>query len=501
MPRSKDLVRTLFVLLLLAGAVAGFFSSLAAMQATPQLQTAFSATDIPENTVTSMPSNAATATPTDTPTATPTNTPTQTNTNTAIPTYQLLSLVINEIGWSGTTSCAGHDGSSDQWVELYNPNSVPINLSGWYLVGNEYYSQNFHITLAGTIAAQGYFLLASNQNVFSNLHIDLPDNTLSLDNNYQDLELWYGTDTLVDYANIRGYSSWPAGSASKYESMERYYHSGGTIPYDTAPTAWVTFATTPYGSPLITDYCGNPIYGTPGRANWASTVTETPSPYPTATKKPTPTFAPTPVPAIVLNEILPRPGSDWNGDGTVNNSDEFIEVENLGPGLATLTNWKLTVMPNNGTGTFVLPTLKLNVNQRAVFFGSTTHLLLEDSGDTVSLVDSHAVIEDSYTYPAALRPDDSWCRIRDGIGNWQDGCFPTPGFENALSGSLPSPPSPQPGGAAACLLPDVAPSAFRLAECNGFGADIWNQQYWDGLAGENEYPVPDPKSKAETYIQ
>ena len=203
----------------------------------------------------------------------------------------------------------------------------------------------------------------------------------------------------------------------------------------------------------------------------------------------------------MLNEILPRPASDWNRDGAVNNGDEFIEVENLGPGIATLTSWSLNVTPNNGVGSFTLPSLKLNPNQRVVFYGSTTQLTLEDSGDTVSLIDSMGVVEDAFTYPAVLQPDDSWCRIRDGIGFWQDGCFPTPGFENALSGISPSSPPPQPGGEAACLLPDVAPDDFRLAECNGSGADIWNQQYWNDLSGQNEYAVPDPNQKGETYIQ
>jgi len=58
-------------------------------------------------------------------------------------------------------------------------------------------------------------------------------------------------------------------------------------------------------------------------------VTETPPPnhqYPRTDANP----GTTPVPAVVINEILPRPGSDWNGDGQINNGDEFIEVENLG---------------------------------------------------------------------------------------------------------------------------------------------------------------------------
>src|SRR5258708_2642491 len=89
----------------------------------------------------------ATPTPTSTDTGTPTDTPTHTNTPTAtytptvtstatpIPVYSPLSLVINEIGWMGTTTCSSHTGSGDEWVEFYNPGSSSINLSGWALVG------------------------------------------------------------------------------------------------------------------------------------------------------------------------------------------------------------------------------------------------------------------------------------------------------------------------------------------------------------------------------
>lgn len=422
--------------------------------------------------------------------------PANTPTSTSAPVYPPLSLVINEVGWAGTAAS-----SNDEWVEFYNPGSSDINLSGWDLNGlNSYYtSGNFTVPLSGAILAGGYFVLAENSNVFQNVTISQTSSSLSLLNSYEALQLISPADTLVDTANYSGSEAWPAGSASpNYASMERYYPPGGTIPAD-GPSSWVTFAGSTAATPL--DRNGNHVYGTPGGLNWASTVIITPSPLPTATHNPTPTFAPTPIPAVVLNEILPRPGSDWNGDGVVNNYDEFIEVENLGPGIVDLENWKLDVMPDSGSSPFVLPSRKLNPNERAVFFGSTTRLLLEDSGDTVRLIDSRGVVEDAFTYPAVLQPDDSWCRIRDGIGNWRDGCFPTPGIENALSGILPSPPPPQPGGEAACQLPDIAPSEFRLAECNGSGAGIWNQQYWNDLSGQNEYAVPDLNSKSETYIQ
>ena len=430
---------------------------------------------------------------TETPSSTTTTTPTPTSTSAS--NYPPLSLAINEVGWAGTAAS-----SNDEWVEFYNPGSSDINLSGWDLDGvNSYYtSGNFSIPLNGTISAHSYFVLAENSKVFQNVTISQTSSSLSLLNSYQALQLISPADTLIDTANYSDSYYWPAGSASpNYASMERYYPPGGSIPAD-GPSAWVTFAGPTTSTPL--DRNGNHVLGTPGGSNWASTVTETPSPLPTATRKPTLTPAPTPIPAVVINEILPRPGSDWNGDGLVNNYDEFIEVENLGPGVATLTNWRLKVTPNGGSGSFILPSLKLNPNERAVFYGSTLHLHLEDSGDTVSLTDTSGVIEDVFTYPAAVQPDEAWCRIRDGIGNWRDGCFPTPGLENAVSGIFP-PAASQAGQKVACQLPDVAPDGFRLAECNSVGADIWNQQYWNDLSGQNEYVVPDPNNKEVTYIQ
>ena len=77
------------------------------------------------------------------------------------------------------------------------------------------------------------------------------------------------------------------------------------------------------------------------------TLTDTPTPTPTDTPTPTPTLAPTATPtdtpsptptptptpysiAIVLNEVMVHPGSDWNGSGSVSTADEYIEVYNAG---------------------------------------------------------------------------------------------------------------------------------------------------------------------------
>jgi hypothetical protein len=441
--------------------------------------------------------NAPTASPTATSTATATSASCSPN-----PTYTYHSLIINEVGWMGTQA-----NSNDEWVEFYNPGACPINLSGWTFNIED---TNITIDLSGTIGTgtQGYFLLAQNSNVFQKVNnvsiINLVDSSLSLTNDGESLNI-IGPDgfTLIDTAN-RWDGSWPAGIASSgnsnlaYSSMERYYPPGSSsIPAD-SPAAWVTFQGPTTNTPL--DRNGNHVHGTPGQLNWAWTVTETPTPKPTATKVPTATLGPTPIPAVVINEILPRPGSDWNGDGVVDNNDEFIEIENLGPGVVDLKNWKLDVIPNNGSNAYILPSIKLKPNDRVAYFGSTTHLPLMDSGETVRLTNSKGVIDDVFTYPPVVQADISWCRIRDGIGPWRFGCFPTPNQENTISGVSPPVPS-QPTEQAPCQLPDSAPDAFRLGECDSAGGDIWNQQYWNGASGQNEYDVPDPNNKWEVFIQ
>jgi len=412
------------------------------------------------------------------------------------PCTSSLQLVINEVGWMGTSST----NTGDQWVEFYNPGASPLNLSGWTFT---IVDTSTDIPLDGTktIPAHGYFLLANIKDEFKDVTIDQVDSNLSLTPDGEILQLT-NSGSLIDHANWwDGY--WPAGIASNsirklaYSSMERYCPPSGIISAD-SPSAWVTFAGPTANTPL--DRNGNHVRGTPGRLNWASPpVTETPTPIPPTPRKPTPTIAPTPIPAVVINEILPRPGSDWNGDGEINNGDEFIEVENLGPGIATLTNWTLQVNPNNGNGSYTIPSLQLPPNGRKVFFGSKTQLLLKDSGETVTLTNTSGVVEDAFTYPAILQPDDSWCRMRDGIGPWQDGCFPTPGLENSLSGVSPNAPPTQPGQYPPCNLPDTAPIEFVLGECYSPGGGIYNPDYWNGTS--EPYWIPDPNSKFPTHIQ
>ncbi|MFX0061906.1 MAG: lamin tail domain-containing protein [Candidatus Hermodarchaeota archaeon] len=78
--------------------------------------------------------------------------------------YEAKPILINEIlyeYWNGSTLQ-----DNVTWIELYNPNNFPINLTG-YTLANE--SATF-VTLSGLIAAGGYYIVAQNATAFQDLY-------------------------------------------------------------------------------------------------------------------------------------------------------------------------------------------------------------------------------------------------------------------------------------------------------------------------------------------
>ena len=59
------------------------------------------------------------------------------------------SVVINEIAWMGTAAS-----SNDEWIELYNTDTVPVELDGWLLMATDALPT---IPLAGIIGPQSFF--------------------------------------------------------------------------------------------------------------------------------------------------------------------------------------------------------------------------------------------------------------------------------------------------------------------------------------------------------
>ncbi len=345
-----------------------------------------------------------------------------------------------------------------------------------------------------TIPTGGFFLLARATDVFNNVTVDKTFST-SLPNTGTIILRLYNNGVFIDSANLGRQSGWYAGTASpNYASMER---RGKILD---GPNAWFTFG----GTPFALNRDGASVRGTPKQANWAVNITPTPTVFRTPTRTPTPIRTPTAVIAIdprpIINEILARPGFDWNRDGRVDVLDEFIEIKNLTAIDINLGGWRLDKADSGAS--FTLPSRTLKPGERAAFYGSDTGFLLSDGGETIRLISPGGKIYDAYTYAFARAADQSFCRLPDGnvFGSWFEDCIPTPNLSNTREGEVPA----MPGGAGetpACDLPDTLPVDFFFAECRGYGSSIWNPFYWDQLGGQGWRIIPANAGKWASIIE
>jgi hypothetical protein len=211
---------------------------------------------------------------------------------------------------------------------------------------------------------------------------------------------------------------------------------------------------------------------------------------------PTPIPPPPPPQLIVINEFVPRPGHDWNSDGVVNVGDEYVEILNHGTVDVNLTGYRLDDEVNVGSDPYTLPAKVLKPGERIVFYGSETGLLLSDGGDGVRLLKPNGQLMDAYNYFVVGYPDQSYCRLPDngGADDWNQNCYPTPGFQNSISANV-APPSNGINVELICPIADTLPHDFVLAECEGYGNNIWRAEFWDQTGWYDERYLPDIESK------
>lgn len=390
------------------------------------------------------------------------------------------SIIINEVAWGGTAASP-----NDEWIELYNPGSASINITGWKLE-----SASLDITLSGTISSGGYFLLEREDNfTVSDVTADqvYPGALLNiLSDNGEVLTLQDGSGNFIDTANSENGGTWPKGGlAPNYGTMER---KGTAVERD---ASWATNIGNPKNG---RDANNGLIYGTPRKVN-STGIAPTSTP---AIKTPT---VPPPVGRPVINEFLARPGFDWNQDGNVDVFDEFIEVKNLGPVNISLNGWKLDDEANLGSSPYTLTDITLKPGERLVFYGLETNILLSDGGDTVRLLNPSGKVYDSYTYAIAKVEDESVCRLPDGNGNWYEDCTPTPNLTNTQGGDVPSMPQGDDFESPVCELPDTLPADFLFAECRGYGANVWRSMYWDETGWQGDRFAPENMSKWESFVE
>ena len=179
---------------------------------------------------------------------------------------------------------------------------------------------------------------------------------------------------------------------------------------------------------------------------------------------------------IHLNEILADPGTDWNGDGTVDAKlDEWVEIMNVGTTPVDLSKFRISDAAAGTAFRFALSGT-LAPGQVKVYYGSDVvawqaangvsqlGLSLNNSGDTVFLYEVGGAdpdIADSRTYASAEVLDDrSTGRMPNGTGDWVifDGLNPYKGTQPPV----PTGCAPSPGAATQCPTPTHASTWGRV---------------------------------------
>ncbi|MCS6827611.1 MAG: lamin tail domain-containing protein [Caldilinea sp.] len=151
---------------------------------------------------------------------------------------------------------------------------------------------------------------------------------------------------------------------------------------------------------------------------------------------------------VLINEVLPAPRNDYNGDGVVDSNDEYIELFNPGRAPIPLEGWILTNSDDDvsvqrmkfGKGRY------LGGGERLLLLRKAHRLSLRNDGGLIRLLDPQGVERDRIEWDATLRRGRSVSRIPDG-GAWVWNADATPGKANANTGAddfAPWPNTPPP---------------------------------------------------------
>jgi Lamin Tail Domain len=376
-------------------------------------------------------------------------------------------------------------GAGDEFVEIFNPTGGPVNISGWTIKSSGYCDPSDATATLVTIPTNVITILAAGQH-----YLVAPDPLTGSSVTDADRTYMAGIDDSggVGLFNSAGLVQDMAGMCldTKYiegnvlfpflendDSDQSYERKpvGATNCFDTNDNARDFVRIAP-ADPQNSD---SPIVLCTGVVLFTPTFTRSPSPTHT------PTRAPTAVPGkVVINEFLPHPRTDWNGDGTMDTGDEYIEIMNMGTESINVANWKL----DNGAGStnpYSLPNLTLLPRQIAVFYHADTGLGLSDMGSTVRLLKPDGRTADIFNYPLVNAADRTWCRLPDGSGAWAFACHPTPGKPNEpIKSGTPGMGTGEVSDS--ICMKNSAPQIVLTAECDSPGGKMWgetgNSEIW-----------------------
>ncbi|HSN73831.1 MAG TPA: lamin tail domain-containing protein, partial [Anaerolineae bacterium] len=270
--------------------------------------------------------------------------------------------------------------ANDEYIELYNANAFDVDISGWKLddiAGGG--SQPYTLPPGAVLRAQSYLVLFSVQTGIA-LNNSGGDSVRLLTPDDGEVESHSYTATSADQAYSKtfdGGTEW-------------------TRSYPPSPGASNQPPPPPSPTPIPTETPTSTITPTP-----SATPIPTETPTPTITVAPSSTFTPTQGPTstpyptgISLNEFMPNPEIDWNGDGILGDAnDEYIELYNANGFALDLGGWQVDDIANGGSSPYTLPAgAVLEAQGFLALWSRDTHIGLNNSGgDTVRLLTPEGV--------------------------------------------------------------------------------------------------------------
>ncbi|GAA5529284.1 hypothetical protein Hgul01_03090 [Herpetosiphon gulosus] len=281
--------------------------------------------------------------------------------------------------------------SGSEFVELYNPTTTIIDLSGWAVDDIEGGSSP-KILPTPTLLAPNDWLVVSLSNV--------------LNNSGDQVRLLDPTGQIIDQHSYT--------SASQGLSWSRMPDGTGSWQAATTPTpASANSQTTPTSIPTNTATTVPPS---------TSTATNQPSPTPTpATQTATPISVPTQTPTatpnptqIRINELMAAPSS----------GKEWVELYNAGDQAIDLQGWQLDDAVAGAN-----PILLEMIIQPTSWLVISMTNVYNNSADDVRLFDSTGQLIDAFSYNTTIS-NRTWARIPDGTGTWATNRAPSLGQSN-----------------------------------------------------------------------
>jgi hypothetical protein len=371
-------------------------------------------------------------------------------------------VIINQFMVQGTTA-------SDEFVELYNPTTSAVSLSSYKLqytaVGSTgWTSPSRNISLSGSIAPDGFYLIAANGFYDSIADTHFSSGFSKTGGNIRLINGAAPIDSVSWGASI--ISTHPLSEIAANHSYTREEQVGNTISrtdsdndlddfFDlfpanprgsnylvATPTPTVIPTPTVEPTPTLTPTTSPTPTATPTQE---PTITPTPEPTPDPTPTPEPTPDPTPTPEptpsptllptppvqayqLQISEIYVNPASPQTDD-----ADEFVEIYNPSDSAQEIGGlWIMT--GNNYSYRYQIPEgIMLGGKSYAVYFSEETNLALSNTSGKAKLVTGsgetifetiYSDVEEGFSYALF---DTSW--------EWTN--LPTPAFANILGKAEP----------------------------------------------------------------